>query len=73
MLNILFFILKLTLGEYKWLTYNEVDQKVRAISKGLFSLGIQSKTKVALFAETRVEWIITAQALFRINAPRKYL
>lgn len=60
---------KLSLGDYKWMTYNEVDKKVDNISKGLLSLGIQSKTHVALFAETRVEWIISAQALFRINAP----
>ncbi|XP_054708359.1 fatty acid CoA ligase Acsl3-like [Uloborus diversus] len=60
---------KLSLGDYKWLTYDEVNQKVERIGKGLLSLGIKSKTPVVLLAETRVEWIITAQACFRINVP----
>lgn len=54
------------------MTYREADSRVTNIARGLHSLGVQSKTRVAMFAETRVEWMLTAQALFRMNAPRTY-
>ncbi|KAG8188867.1 hypothetical protein JTE90_018273 [Oedothorax gibbosus] len=60
---------KLILGEYQWLTFNQVDQRVENLSKGLLALGVKSKKPVILLAETRLEWIITAQACFRINVP----
>lgn len=60
---------KLSLGEYNWLTYNAVDEKIEHITRGLLALGIQPKKPVAICAETRIEWILTAQACFRINVP----
>ncbi|GIY05392.1 long-chain-fatty-acid--CoA ligase 3 [Caerostris extrusa] len=60
---------KMNLGDYKWLTFNEINDRVENISKGLLSLGVRSKKPVILLAETRLEWIVTAQACFRINVP----
>ncbi|GFS44188.1 long-chain-fatty-acid--CoA ligase 3 [Trichonephila inaurata madagascariensis] len=60
---------KMNLGEYKWSRFNEINQRVDDVSKGLLSLGVRSKKPVILLAETRLEWIITAQACFRINVP----
>ncbi|KFM78781.1 Long-chain-fatty-acid--CoA ligase 3, partial [Stegodyphus mimosarum] len=60
---------KLRLGEFKWLSYNDVKERVDQISKGLLLLGIQSRQPVVLLAETRVEFILTAQACFSVNIP----
>ncbi|RDD38466.1 Long-chain-fatty-acid--CoA ligase 4 [Trichoplax sp. H2] len=53
---------KLILGKYKWLTYREVDTKIQAISRGLTTFGIQPKDKIAICAETRAEWLMSAHA-----------
>lgn len=62
-------IKKVSLGDYKWMTYKEVDARIDEVRRGLLSIGIRSRKPVAIFAETRVEWIITAHACFRINTP----
>ncbi|MED6236199.1 Long-chain-fatty-acid--CoA ligase 4 [Ataeniobius toweri] len=60
---------KLILGEYRWLSYNEVDSVVSEFGSGLAALGQQPKSTIAIFCETRAEWMITAQACFRRNFP----
>ncbi|XP_005719617.1 long-chain-fatty-acid--CoA ligase 4 [Pundamilia nyererei] len=60
---------KLILGEYKWLSYNELDSIVSEFGSGLAALGQQPKSTIAVFCETRAEWMITAQACFRHNFP----
>ncbi|KAF3838065.1 hypothetical protein F7725_009833 [Dissostichus mawsoni] len=60
---------KLILGDYKWLSYNEVDSIVSEFGSGLAALGQQPKSSIAIFCETRAEWMITAQACFRRNFP----
>ncbi|XP_014914817.1 long-chain-fatty-acid--CoA ligase 4 [Poecilia latipinna] len=60
---------KLILGEYKWLSYNELDSTVSDFGNGLAALGQQPKNTIAIFCETRAEWMITAQACFRHNFP----
>lgn len=60
---------KLILGEYKWLSYNEVDTIVSEFGSGLAALGQQPKSTIAIFSETRAEWMITAQTCFRHNFP----
>ncbi|XP_018530981.1 long-chain-fatty-acid--CoA ligase 4 [Lates calcarifer] len=60
---------KLILGEYKWLSYNELDSVVSQFGSGLAALGQQPKSTIAIFCETRAEWMITAQACFRRNFP----
>ncbi|CAG5992411.1 unnamed protein product [Menidia menidia] len=60
---------KLILGDYRWLSYDEVDSIVSEFGSGLVALGQQPKSKIAIFCETRAEWMITAQACFRRNFP----
>uniref|UniRef100_A0A673BVP4 long-chain-fatty-acid--CoA ligase n=1 Tax=Sphaeramia orbicularis TaxID=375764 RepID=A0A673BVP4_9TELE len=60
---------KLILGEYRWLSYNDVDTIVNEYGSGLQALGQQPKNTIAIFCETRAEWMITAQACFRRNFP----
>ncbi|XP_064455823.1 long-chain-fatty-acid--CoA ligase 4-like isoform X2 [Ornithodoros turicata] len=60
---------KLILGGYKWLSYREVDQKIDLIGKGLMALGVRPRQNLVILAETRVEWMLAAQACLRINIP----
>ncbi|XP_053341832.1 long-chain-fatty-acid--CoA ligase 4b [Clarias gariepinus] len=60
---------KLVLGEYKWKSYVEVEQEVNRLGSGLAALGQRSRSSIAIFCETREEWMITAQACFRFNYP----
>lgn len=66
-------LLQLILGEYRWLTYHELEAKVSHFGSGLAALGQQPKTNIAIFCETRAEWMIAAQACFRRNFPCKYI
>ncbi|XP_050036528.2 long-chain-fatty-acid--CoA ligase 4-like [Dermacentor andersoni] len=60
---------KLLLGEYEWLTYREVDREIELTARGLQSIGARPYQHLAILAETRVEWLLTAQACFRTNVP----
>ncbi|XP_054890258.1 long-chain-fatty-acid--CoA ligase 4 [Poeciliopsis prolifica] len=60
---------KVILGEYRWLSYNELDSIVSEFGNGLAALDQQPKNTIAIFCETRAEWMITAQACFRHNFP----
>lgn len=54
---------KLILGDYKWITYREVDRKLDLIGKALMSLGVRPRQNVVILAETRMEWMLTAQVM----------
>ncbi|KAJ7006632.1 long chain acyl-CoA synthetase 9 [Populus alba x Populus x berolinensis] len=58
---------KLHLGEYEWLTYGEVFEKVCNFASGLAHLGHRSEERVAIFADTRAEWFMALQGSFRRN------
>lgn len=60
---------KLVCGEYNWLTYAEVDARARAFGRGLAALGQQLKENIAIFSETKAEWMIAAQGCFAQNFP----
>uniref|UniRef100_A0A8C9SZH6 long-chain-fatty-acid--CoA ligase n=3 Tax=Scleropages formosus TaxID=113540 RepID=A0A8C9SZH6_SCLFO len=60
---------KLILGEYSWRSYQDVDVEVSHLGSGLAALGQQPKSTIAIFCETRAEWMISAQACFRHNFP----
>jgi len=51
-------------GEYKWETYAEVQRKVTDLAKGLTELGIK---RVAIYMETRADFMIAVQACFQHN------
>uniref|UniRef100_A0A671M8D8 long-chain-fatty-acid--CoA ligase n=1 Tax=Sinocyclocheilus anshuiensis TaxID=1608454 RepID=A0A671M8D8_9TELE len=60
---------KVILGEYHWMSYDQVYKEVRAFGSGLAALGPKPLKNIAIFCETRVEWIIAAQACFTYNFP----
>ncbi|XP_028816784.1 LOW QUALITY PROTEIN: long-chain-fatty-acid--CoA ligase 4-like [Denticeps clupeoides] len=57
------------LGQYKWVNYQEVDLMVSQFGSGLAALGQRPRSTIAIFCETRAEWMMTAQACFRRNFP----
>ncbi|XP_062988289.1 fatty acid CoA ligase Acsl3 [Elgaria multicarinata webbii] len=58
---------KVILGNYHWLSYDEAFSKAKKFGDGLLVLGQQPRTNIAIFCETRAEWMITAQACFMNN------
>lgn len=53
---------------YTWLTYGEIDVRIDNIMRGLLLNGIKPGDKVIIFMETRPEWMLFAQALYRMGA-----
>ncbi|MGH0160486.1 UNVERIFIED_CONTAM: hypothetical protein FKN15_048240 [Acipenser sinensis] len=60
---------KVILGRYNWLTYAETYLAAAHFGSGLAALGQKPKSNIAIFCETRAEWLITAQACFMYNFP----
>ncbi|KAJ8011905.1 hypothetical protein DPEC_G00063170 [Dallia pectoralis] len=60
---------KVILGEYKWMSYEETYQSAVRFGSGLAALGQKPRCNIAVFCETRAEWMITAQACFIYNFP----
>ena len=59
---------KLRLGAYKWMTFREASDRVNAIASGLVDLaGLKAGDKVIIYADTKRDWQLTAQACFRMN------
>lgn len=59
---------KLIMGDYKWYSYEEIDERIDVIGKGFLLSGVRPGSNVLIFAETRLEWMLCAQAIFRIGA-----
>ena len=60
---------KVILGKYIWLTYAQVAEKLKKFGSGLQAIGHQQRQNIVIFAETKAEWIIAAQACFAYNYP----
>ncbi|XP_064142712.1 fatty acid CoA ligase Acsl3 isoform X3 [Loxodonta africana] len=58
---------KVILGQYNWLSYEDVFVQAFNFGNGLQMLGQKPKTNIAIFCETRAEWMIAAQACFMYN------
>ncbi|KAL6594344.1 hypothetical protein ACP70R_048537 [Stipagrostis hirtigluma subsp. patula] len=56
---------KLHLGEYEWDTYAEAFKRACNFASGLIKMGHKQDSRVAIFSDTRAEWIIAAQGSFR--------
>ena len=55
--------------KYDWLTFAQLNEKVANVSSGLInSCGLKPKDKVIIYADTKADSMITAQACFRTNA-----
>merc|ERR1719470_69876 len=51
------------------MSYEEADGLADYIGRGLRVLGQPSKTPLCIFADTRAEWMLTAQACFKQSFP----
>ncbi|KAM6970342.1 long-chain-fatty-acid--CoA ligase 3a [Aplochiton taeniatus] len=60
---------KVILGEYRWLSYEEIHVAAKFLGSGLVTLGQRAHCNIAIFCETRAEWIVAAQACFLHNFP----
>ncbi|XP_030638129.1 long-chain-fatty-acid--CoA ligase 4b [Chanos chanos] len=60
---------KLVMGDYHWRSYEDVDREVGLLGSGLAALGQKPGNSIAIFCETRAEWMITVQACFRRKFP----
>lgn len=60
---------KLELGDYRWMTYEEVDTMADNFGRGLRVLGQQPRENICLYADTRAEWMVAAQASFKQSFP----
>jgi len=61
------FLLQYKMGEYKWKTFNEINQLAVSFGRGLVELGMKARKNIVIFAETRAEWMISAHACFKQN------
>lgn len=57
------------MGDYIWKTFAEINILATQFGRGMRELGNKPKENVVIFAETREEWMIAAQGLFKQNIP----
>ncbi|XP_030578846.1 long-chain-fatty-acid--CoA ligase 3-like, partial [Archocentrus centrarchus] len=60
---------KVILGNYNWLSYEEAYQAAKCFGSGLAALNQKPHCNIAIFCETRAEWILAALACFMYNFP----
>jgi len=56
---------KYDLGDYRWITYEDLESTADYFGRGLRSLGLNPREKICIFADTRSEWMIAAQGCFK--------
>ncbi len=54
-------------GEWQWMTYLEFGRATDAFRAGLASLGLQRGDRVAIIANNRVEWAVSAYACYGLG------
>ena len=59
--------LKSLAPSFEWISFEEVDEKIKAITKAFISVGIKPKDKLVLILETRSEWSLVAHSAFRMG------
>jgi long-chain acyl-CoA synthetase len=55
-------------GTWVWTTYAQFGEMVESFRGGLASIGVQRGDKVAVIADNRVEWAVTAYACYGLGA-----
>lgn len=55
-------------GTWQSMTWSQVDQRVRELAAGLIGLGVEKGDRVALMANTRVEWTLSDFAILMAGA-----
>ncbi|KAL7012110.1 hypothetical protein ACKWTF_014638 [Chironomus riparius] len=58
-------IKKYIMGSYKWRSFRDAELEAQYFGRGVRELGVIPRERVAIFAETRAEWMIAAQGLFK--------
>merc|ERR1712038_2205778 len=58
---------KLALGDYKWISYNQLAATAESFGRGLRLLGQEPGTSIAIYAETRAEWMMSCLGAFSQN------
>ena len=56
---------KVTQGEYEWESYGSAYHRAAAFGGGLLAAGHDRKEKIAIYAETRADWLIAAHGAFQ--------
>lgn len=57
---------KYNLGpEYHWRSYRDFGDQAEKFGRGLREIGVEAKQRVAMYAETRAEWLIAAYGCFQ--------
>lgn len=54
-------------GDYHWVTYRQIGQRIDALRAGLAKLGVTSGDAVGVIANNRVEWAVAAFATFGLG------
>ena len=49
------------MGDYRWMSYDEADSLADNFGRGLRVLGLKPEDNICLFADTKAEWMISAQ------------
>ncbi|EGG21120.1 fatty acyl-CoA synthetase [Cavenderia fasciculata] len=52
------------LGDWEFISYNEFKNRSEAIYQGLCEIGVTPKSKVGIFSQNRVEWLVLQAACF---------
>ncbi len=55
-------------GEYEWVTYRKVGDRIDHLRGGLANLGVDKGDVVGIIADNRTEWAITAFAAYGLGA-----
>lgn len=54
--------------DYTWVSYHDANDRIEQLAAGLVKNGVKPDDRVILFAETRPEWMLCSQAIFRTGA-----
>lgn len=57
------------LGGFKWRSYTQMNDEAENFGRGLRELGLKPFENVVIFAETRAEWLISANGCMKQNMP----
>ncbi|MCP4577438.1 MAG: long-chain fatty acid--CoA ligase [Deltaproteobacteria bacterium] len=59
---------KNALGEYEWITYRELGERIDNLRGGLAQVGVQKDDAVGIIANNRTEWAVCAFATYGLGA-----
>ncbi|KAJ8894920.1 hypothetical protein PR048_000227 [Dryococelus australis] len=62
---------KYTMGDYEWKSFHVFEEEAGSFGRGLRILGQEPFMNIAIFAETRAEWMVAAHGCFKQNIPRE--